>query len=69
MSLTPQKIRILKFIAEQGIVTIDDINLGLFPKDKSASIRVILHQMGRQPIPSLGDIKHGVLAYRGSPAG
>ena len=55
----PQKIKILKFIAEQGIVTIDDINLALFQKDKTSSVRVTLHQAGVGH-EKFGSIKYGV---------
>jgi hypothetical protein len=59
MVFIPQKIRILKFIAEQGVVTVDDINRGLFENDKSTTIRVTLHQL--QIVHSkFGNIKHGV---------
>ncbi len=55
----PQKIKILKFIAEQGIVTVDDINRGLFEDDKSATIRVTLHQL-EIGHAKFGNIKNGV---------
>ena len=59
MPLIPQKIRILKFIAEQGIVTIDDINRALFNDDKTATIRVTLHRLSMGHA-KFGEIKHGV---------
>ena len=59
MAFIPQKIRILKFIAEQGIVTVDDINRGLFKNDKSSSIRVTLHKLDIGHA-KFGHIKHGV---------
>ncbi len=59
MAAVPQKIRILKFIAEQGIVTVDDINRHLFEDDKSSTIRVTLHQLKIGHV-KFGHIKHGV---------
>lgn len=59
MALIPQKIRILKFIAEQGVVTVDDINRALFDNNKSATIRVTLHQL-EIGHAKFGHIKHGV---------
>jgi hypothetical protein len=59
MTTIPQKIRILKFIAEQGVVTVDDINRGLFKDDKSSIIRVTLHQL-KIAHTKFGNIKHGV---------
>lgn len=59
MSVVPQKIRILKFIAEQGVVSIDDINRALFTNDKSSIIRVTLHNL-KIGHTKYGKIKHGV---------
>jgi len=59
MSFIPQKIRILKFIAEQGVVTVDDINRGLFEDNKYSIIRVTLHQL-KIAHAKFGNIKHGV---------
>ena len=42
-----QKIQILKFVAEQGIVSIEDINRHFYPdRDNSKAIRVTLYDMG-----------------------
>ena len=44
--LIPQKIQILKFVAEQGIVSIEDINRYFYPdRDNSKAIRVTLYDM------------------------
>lgn len=59
MGFIPQKIRILKFIAEQGVVTVDDITQGLFEIDKSDTTRVTLHQL-KIAHAKFGHIKHGV---------
>lgn len=59
MAVIPQKIQILKFIAEQGVVTVDDINRGLFEDNKSSIIRVTLHQL-KIAHAKFGNIKHGV---------
>ncbi len=59
MAFIPQKIRILKFIAEQGVATVDDISRSLFKNDKSSTVRVSLHQLGVRHT-KYGDVKHGV---------
>lgn len=59
MGFIPQKIRILKFIAEQGVVTVEDINHGLFEDYKCSTIRVTLHQL-EIAHAKFGNIKHGV---------
>lgn len=59
MSVIPKKIRILKFIAEQGVVTVDDINRGFFEDDKSSAVRVALHKL-KIGHAKFGNIKHGV---------
>ncbi len=55
----PKKIRILKFIAEQGIASIGDIQRYNGEADDFDSIRVILYQLGIGHI-KFGDIPHGV---------
>ncbi len=43
----PYKFQILGFIAEQGVVTIEDINRHFYPdRDNSKAIRVTLYEMG-----------------------
>ena len=59
MAFIPQKIRILKFIAEQGVATVDDISRSLFKNDKPSTVRVTLHQLGVRHT-KYGDVKHGV---------
>ena len=59
MDRIPKKIHILKFIAEQGIVTIGDIQRNIGEADDFESIRVILYQLGIGHI-KFGDIPHGV---------
>lgn len=59
MGNIPQKIRILKFIAEQGVATIDDIRLYLGSQNHSASIRVTLYQLGIAHF-KYGNFSHGV---------
>ena len=46
MRAIPQKIYILKFIGEQGIVTVSDVTRYLFQSDKSDVIRITMHQLG-----------------------
>ena len=62
MSEVPQKIRILKFIAEQGIVRIEDINRHFNPdRDNSRAIRVTLYDMGVGHLRYYSsDVKNGV---------
>lgn len=59
MAIIPQKIRILRFVAEQGVVTLNDVNAHLFEGDKTSSIRVALHRFCVQHT-KYGNIKHGV---------
>lgn len=59
MAFIPQKISILKFIAEQGVATVDDISRSLFKNDKSSTVRVTLHQLDVRHT-KYGDVKHGV---------
>jgi hypothetical protein len=42
----PQKIHILKFVGEQGIVTIPDVARHLFQSDKLSYVRVTMHELG-----------------------
>ena len=46
MRAIPQKIMILKFIGEQGIVTVSDVTRHLFEDEKFSCVRVIMHQLG-----------------------
>lgn len=46
MRAIPQKIHILKFIGEQGIVTVSDVARHLFQSDKSDVVRITMHQLG-----------------------
>lgn len=59
MSGVPQKIRILKFIVEQGVVTLDDIRRFLGSENHTDSIRVTLYQLGATHI-KYGKIPYGV---------
>jgi len=55
----PQKIQILRYIGEQGIVSVDDIACHLSFPDKAQSIRRTLYKMGVSQVKYPG-IKHGV---------
>jgi hypothetical protein len=46
MRAIPQKIHILKFIGEQGIVSVLDVSRHLFQSDKSDVVRITMHQLG-----------------------
>ena len=46
MPAVPQKIQILKFVGEQGIVSIDDITRHLFARDKFRIVRSTLYHLG-----------------------
>jgi hypothetical protein len=46
MDAIPQKIKILKFVGEQGIVTLSDVARHLSKPDKFDSIRMTMHQLG-----------------------
>ena len=59
MFAIPQKIHILKFIGEQGVVSLDDIIRHLSQPDKSESIRRALYKLGVVQLHYPG-IKHGV---------
>jgi len=58
----PYKIQILKFIAEQGTVSIEDINRHFYPdRDNSRAIRVTLYDMGVGHLRYYSsDVKNGV---------
>jgi len=55
----PPKIQILKFVWEQGIVTVDDVTRHLFQPDKFRAVRIALHKLGVAHIKYPG-IKHGI---------
>lgn len=59
MSSVPQRIHILKYTAEQGVVTLGDVVSSLKDVNSSSSIRVMMHQasLGRM---KYGKVKHGV---------
>ncbi len=59
MDRIPQKLLILKFIVEQGVVTLEDIKQFLNIPNDSGSIRVSLYQLGISHI-KYGKIPHGV---------
>jgi hypothetical protein len=59
MNLIPQKIQILKFIGEQGIVTVADVDRHLFQSEKSETVRITMHQLGISHKPYPG-IKYGI---------
>ncbi len=46
MRAIPQKIQILKFIGEQGIVTLSDVSRHLFSEDKLSYVRVTMYELG-----------------------
>ena len=46
MRAIPQKIHILKFIGQQGIVTIPDVDRHLFQSKKFSYARVTMHELG-----------------------
>ena len=58
----PFKIQMLKFIAQQGIVSIEDINRHFYPdRDNSRAIRVTLYDMGVGHLRYYSpDVKNGV---------
>lgn len=59
MSSVPQKIRILKYTAEQGVVTVDDVVSELKNVSSASSIRVMMHQAGLGRM-KYGKVRHGV---------
>ena len=59
MSVVPQKIRILKYTAEQGAVSLEDVVAHLKDAQSSSSIRVSMHQMGLGRM-KYGKVRHGV---------
>ena len=59
MPSIPQRIRILKYTAEQGVVSIDDIAAYLKDVSFPSSIRVSMHQMGLGRM-KFGKVRHGV---------
>lgn len=68
MGRIPKKIKILKFIVEQGVATLDDITDHLGSQNHTNSIRVSLYQLGISHI-KYGEIPHGVwCACNPSPA-
>ncbi len=46
MSAIPQKIQVLKFVAEQGVVSVQDVEQHLSSSNKSSAIRVTMYQLG-----------------------
>lgn len=59
MRVIPPKIHILKFVWEQGIVSVDDVTRHLFQSDKFQAVRVALHKLGLAHKKYPG-IQHGV---------
>jgi hypothetical protein len=59
MRAIPQKIHILKFIGEQGIVTISDVSRHLYNEDKYSYIRVTMYELGIAHL-KFRDIPNGV---------
>ena len=59
MRAVPQKIKILKFIWEQGVVSVDDIARHLSFSQKPESIRRALYKLGISQLKYSG-VKHGL---------
>ena len=59
MRAIPPKIYILKFVGEQGIVSVDDVTRHLFQPDKFRAVRIALHKLGVSHVKYTG-VKHGV---------
>jgi len=59
MRAIPQKIHILKFIGEQGIVTIQDVSRHLYNEDKYSYVRVTMYELGIAHL-KFRDIPNGV---------
>ena len=59
MRAIPQKIHILKFIGEQGVVTISDITRHFSCPDKYSYIRIALYKLGLAHVKYL-DIHNGI---------
>ena len=57
MGEVPQKFRILRYIIEQGVVTLDDIRRYLGSQNHTDSIRVTLYQL------RAGHLKYGKIPY------
>lgn len=55
----PQKIQILKYIGEQGIVSVADVARHLFQSEKTEIARITMHQLGVAHMYYSG-IKHGL---------
>ena len=59
MRAIPQKIQILKFIGEQGIVSVADVARHLLKPDKFEVARITMHQLGISHM-KYREIEHGV---------
>jgi len=55
----PPKIHILRFVGEQGVVSVDDVTRHLFLPDKLSAVRIALYKLGLAHV-KYKDIKHGV---------
>ncbi len=59
MCAIPPKIYVLRFVGEQGIVSVDDVTRHLFHPGKLRAVRIAMHKLGVSHIKYSG-IKHGV---------
>ena len=59
MRAIPPKIYILKFVGEQGIVSVDDVTRHLFYPDNYPAVRLHMHRLGLAHDKCKG-VKHGV---------
>ena len=59
MRAIPQKIKILKFVGEQGIVTLSDVTRHLSKPEKFDSVRMTMHQLGISQMRYRHE-KHGI---------
>ena len=59
MAFIPQRIKILKFVAEQGVVTVEDVARHLRKSHQIPAIRTALHDCGLSHT-KYGDIRQGI---------
>ncbi len=63
MSQIPIKMQILRYVCEQGLVSVDDVARHLHKPECHQSIRVMMHQLGLGH-QSYGNITHGIWYVR-----